>query len=142
MTGLVIGIDPGEVHNGVCVLGCRDGEWSLRDAAEYSVEGLFTYVEAVRPADTVALEEYRLYPWLLQQQGFSEVLTVETIGVVKYICRLRGTTVHKQPATIKKPTFAVMEYFGLGPTGKNQHIRDAEAHAWHYVLNELGWRPT
>jgi hypothetical protein len=102
--------------------------------------------------DTVVSEEFRLYPWLAQVQGFSQMKTVEVIGVIKYICAKKTYVLFEQRADVKKEARHLGETHGfpmkertLG-SGKGkyrgpdfdypgaQHKRDALAHGvwWAY----------
>lgn len=86
-----------------------------------------------RPVEVI-IEEYRLYPDLLQQQGYSKVQTVEVIGVIRYLCGLAGVEMIEQGASIKKPAFAVMKARGFEwPKGLDQHAKDAVAHGYYRI---------
>lgn len=136
MTSKLIAIDPGEKHNGIAELVNSDG-WVLTSLLTLDQEGVADRLEdQALTRVLVVIEEYRLYPWLLQQQGYSAVKTVEMIGVVRHICRRREWRLVEQPATIKKPAAGWMQRKGIDHQGKNQHERDAEMHAYHYLLKE------
>ncbi len=137
----IIALDPGEIHCGVAHF-YHDVGWHLDTTMELSPGGMFHLLEttSVRGLQVVC-EEYRLYPWLLQEQGFSEVPTAEHIGVVKYLAAKRNYDLFMQSASIKKPSAGIMSAFGIEQTGKNQHCRDAEMHGWYYAFRELEWTP-
>lgn len=129
--GVILGIDPGENHNG---LAWFDDGVVVR-VEEWTPEVVYDYLEKATGVEKVALESYHLFPWLLQQQGFSEVKTAQTIGVIRYICSRKRIMVIMQPASIKKPTFARMRARGVKLVGTGQHIKDAQAHAYHLINN-------
>lgn len=131
---MILAVDPGEKHCGMAWWDSgviTDTRTVAPDMCVDTVHTLF----ARRAIDVLVCERYALYPWLLQQQGFSEVRTVEVIGVLRYLCRVHDVPFVVQNATIKKPTFAIIKKRGTELTGLTQHERDAEAHAWHYHLN-------
>lgn len=130
-----LAIDPGEVHCGIAVFKSGRAAWSTCTVDQPTLFDTVRDALVRRATDVVVCEEYRLYPWLLQQQGFSPVTTVEAIGVVRYLCVQHAMRFVLQPATIKKPTFGIIKKRGIALIGKTQHERDAEAHAWHFYLN-------
>lgn len=95
--------------------------------------------------DLIVVESFRLYPQMAREQGYSEFLTPQLIGVIRFIARRRGIPVYLQGASIKKlalqvasskPDFPLQKLRG-GRTdfeGRNQHERDAVAHGfwWAY----------
>lgn len=46
----------------------------------------------------LVLERYSLYPWMAREQGYSELLTAQCVGVVKYIAGKAGVPVTLQDA--------------------------------------------
>lgn len=133
----VLSIDPGEKHNaaafwldGVLQWQSTQSQDDLGDQIEDQIIPVFQQGGLV-----VVIEGYYLYPWLLQQQGFSEVRTVEMIGVVRRLCRRSGVELVVQKATIKKPAFAIAAYNDMVVPGRNQHERDAWAHGFYYQEN-------
>lgn len=134
-----VAIDPGELHCGVAIF---QGA-TLKVTHTWSPPRLFDWLESAK-VDRVVCEGYWLYPWLLQEQGFSEVLTAQTIGVIKYICGKRRIRYHQQKATIKKPTAAIMKRSGVKLPGRTKggiHENDAVLHGYRYLLDEEGWTP-
>ena len=128
----LISIDPGEKHCGVAVVQNR----VITSTHDYSPAALFDYLNAECAKESlhvIVCEEFRLYPWKAQQPGFSTLETVEIIGTIKWLCKQHQTELQMQPATIKNPTFAIMNKRNIALQGKNQHERDAEAHAYHYI---------
>lgn len=128
----VIALDPGDNNTGVA----RTGKPGL-----VSVQTWFGYDATVRElralmhaglVDTVVCEEYRLYPWLAQQQGYSDFPTVQLIGAIRLICNDYGIERVMQPATIKEPAFKICARRGIEVPGKNQHEKDAFVHLYHY----------
>lgn len=123
----ILGIDPGARHNGVVLFDDEVMRWS----EELKPYELYVRVSGIANSlDTCVMEEFRLYPWLMGEQGFSALETVEVIGVVKYICNMKGVSVVMQPASIKKPTQARMRG---RLASKNPHARDAELHVRFWI---------
>lgn len=68
-----------------------------------TIPALIEYTETnLHYARHLAIEEFRLYPWLARQQGFSSFGTAETIGVLKYIARRTGVPFTMQSASGSK----------------------------------------
>lgn len=137
---LRIAIDPGEVHVGWAVM---RGLACVR-AAEYTPDGAAFVLEstlALEVVEEVVIEEYRLYPWKSQEQGFREMKTSELIGALKWICGKKDMPVVMQPASIQKVTERRMKAQGvkLLSRGKGPHAKSAELHGLYRVwtLEEL-----
>lgn len=134
----LLSIDPGEKYNAAAFWNDGTLDWlstqsqdELSDQIEDQIIPVFQQGGLV-----VVIEGYYLYPWMLQQQGFSEVRTVEMIGVVRRLCRRSGVELVVQKATIKKPTFAIAAYNDVAVPGRNQHERDAWAHGYYYLHHQ------
>lgn len=128
----VISIDPGDSHVGYA-------EWEQKTLTRWCK---ITPPQAVIEIEnrigtgtlaTLVIESYRLYPWLAQQQGYSELKTPQLIGVLKYLAWKAGANVIEQNATIKKRAFDKMTQDGYEMPKTNQHVRDAIAHGYWYL---------
>jgi hypothetical protein len=131
-----VAIDPGEVHCGVALfLGadcydCYEGRpATVTDTVQMWVES--------RAIDELVVESFHLYPGKAHQQSFSQMFTCEVIGVMRWLARGGGVPFITQPASIKKPTSAILRAKGikLKSVGKGQHVTDAEWHGWYRVFN-------
>ncbi len=153
----LLAIDPGAVHNGLAYFELYPQEhkltrWWTRDL---SPEALTDFLEqTVTQFDVVVVEEFRLYPELAREQGYSDFPTVEMIGVIKYLCKRANVKVVMQGASIKRKSRRIGErtgfpgkvrslgagrnrYTGWDYQAPSQHERDATAHgAWHVFTNE------
>lgn len=159
---IVLAIDPGHTC-GIATLKIRD-DTALSIPHDHQVASVspgHVYDLLDRPSlpnrgwDVVVCEEFRLYPWLATQQGFSELRTVEVIGVIKYLTAVKGLPLYMQRADVKKEARSLAEDLGwpmvtrtLGSgRGKYrgpdfaysgpQHGRDALAHAVHWALRAV-----
>lgn len=86
---MIVGIDPGSVHCGLCYLR-DDGTCAL--CTEVTPGGLFQALEDL-PQGTglvVAYEGFHLYSWAAKHKIHSSFPEVETIGVLKYIANKKG----------------------------------------------------
>lgn len=149
---LVLAVDPGHTC-GVAWLKIADGV--LREPASERVlsgsPGHVYHLLESKIFDVVVCEEFRLYPWLATHQAFSELHTVEVIGVIKWLTAKHDTPLYMQKADIKKEARYLAEEHGwpmrirtLG-SGKGkykgpdfdysgaQHGRDALAHGVHWA---------
>jgi len=111
---LVGAIDPGEAWCGVALLELvpssqqRPGRPSYLDCSsrgQIRIQGawtlqpstLYRWLETHIPhLHHVVLENYRLYPWMAREQGYSELLTAQCVGVVRYIAAR-----HEVPLTLQ-----------------------------------------
>lgn len=156
-----LAVDPGDVHQGT---GYFEIDWSynrVTDVGDPTLirhwtrdlksDPLFRLVEE-SPLDAVIIEEYRLYPELAREQGYSDFQTTQNIGVLKYICDRRGIPYFMQGASIKKKARRIGErlefpgsirmigtgrskYRGWDFDGPSQHERDATAHGVWWAFN-------
>lgn len=99
-------VDPGETWCGLaifdlvpgsrfpgpnCLDQSRRGRIRLMTAVTLTPVRLYEELEGlVSQLDHLVLERYSLYPWLAREQGYSEMLTAQCVGVVRYICRKAG----------------------------------------------------
>lgn len=138
MVSRIVAIDPGSTHVGVAMFIGAECVWAREMTPEELEDDLALWLE-LGSVDVVVCEKFQLYPWKSDQQAWSEMETCERIGVIKYICRAWGYEPVMQPASIKKPTFAILRRkkiraFGAKP--RNQHVLDAQAMGWHYLLTK------
>lgn len=139
-------VDPGDKHVGVTALLIDDYEivplqsWTLEPDTWYQA---LTRIIVKQWVDVLVCEEYRLYPWMARQQGYSDFPTAQAIGVTNYLCKQAGIPVVMQGASIKELSIAVCRGKGIPlrklPSGKeelpgrNQHERDSMAHGYWYA---------
>lgn len=132
MRATMLSIDPGEKHCGMAYWIDGKLQWTM----DLDPPGLYRWLmnHEPTPSETfeVVMEAFKLYPWKSDAQAFSELRTVEVIGVVKFLCEVRKVFCTMQDATIKKPTFGIMRSRGVEVTG-NQHEKDAVAHGYHRI---------
>lgn len=142
MNEFVLSIDPGELHCGVA--------WSqgpeVVKTVTWAPAMLFDYLEGYvdgtqRKPEVLVYESYHLYPWLLQEQGFSEVLTAQHIGVIRYLAAKARIHIKPQPASIKKPTRAQCARRKIEVPGATTHERDAALHGIYHHFNPKGNSP-
>lgn len=160
----VVAIDPGDSHHGVVMAKVLPDSCLITGAWEFSGEeelwDRFALWSRTGGLMNVVLEEYRLYPWMARQQGFSNFPTPQVIGAIRYIARQHNIPVTMQKAADKKIGRKLAEARGVPMTlrslgsGKgaykgpdfdakwlkdlygiksSQHVRDALAHLVHWV---------
>ena len=83
----------------------------------------------------VVYEAYHIYKWRLAEHTYSEVPTIQLIGIIKYLCILRDIPYTKQTALTGKSfcTDQKLEYWGLYKPGLI-HGRDAIRHGCQFLL--------
>ena len=87
--------------------------------------------------DVVVCEAFRLYPGAAATSTWSGFPTVEVIGVVRERCRRENVEFVLQPASIKKPTRAILRTHETKIAGKDEHAKDAFLHGRHYLMGQL-----
>lgn len=88
-------------------------------------------------ADHVVIEDWALYPWVLQQGGldYDKCRTARAIGACEYICRASDTPYTLQPASIKDTAQAAgVEELYMSPRHENRHANDAMQHFVYFNL--------
>lgn len=146
----IIAIDPGEHHNGVALFTiAMDPETGLPECectftTEHTPEGLFDNIKvwgamkgnSKGAFDVMVVEAFRLYPEKMNSLAYSELRTVEVIGVLRERARQEGVAFVTQPASIKKATEGQLRSRGikLKSKGSGGHAKDAELHGYHYWL--------
>jgi RNase H-fold protein (predicted Holliday junction resolvase) len=137
----VLAIDPGEVHCGIAIfepakMVLTKSAYTCVRTLEVSPADLFRLVE-FEPLDVVVIEEFRLYPDKAGVQGYSQLKTVEVIGVVRYLCEREKVELVQQGASIKRVARAQMAARGVPnlatALGKGGHAADAVLHGWWYT---------
>lgn len=144
----ILGVDPGDVHNGVALFEADVQGSVLRRlwTRSWSAPTLYGYLESCDKAEVVC-ESFHLYPELAREQGYSTFPTVRRIGAIEYICDRRNLRLTMQNATVKKPARRIGErlapelgsirtigsarskYRGWDWDAPSQHERDATCHA-------------
>lgn len=134
----LLAVDPGSVHCGMAWFDVDRSGWGCYETRKVGpVECLEAVQEwcSSRPG-VLVVEEFRLYPWALQQQGFSALGVVEVIGALRWVHfeRFRTTVqLEMQGAFVKERGERYMALHGIEHQGTNQHMRDAEAHGWYRI---------
>ena len=142
-------VDPGDVHVGTVRIEVTDNEAAITHRPVRMGPEAFEQIlieETDRgELDLLVVESFRLYPKMAREQGYSEFLTPQLIGVIRFIARRRGIPVYMQGASIKKmalqvastpkPGFPLQKLRGgrRDFEGRNQHERDAVAHGFWWA---------
>jgi hypothetical protein len=132
--GTTICIDPGDRFCGVALY-TAEGECYatlLYDNEHDTLYGSLVHWLSNKVIAQGVLEEFRLYPDKMQQQGYSEMKTPEVIGVIKYLFGLAEIDLRMQGASIKKPSRAHMRAKGIKYVGGAVHEHDAEEHGYYF----------
>jgi hypothetical protein len=155
----ILAVDPGFVNCGLAwfergvTLAAGERGWRCLDARRFDPLSALEVIRDWLPRNdnkaTLVVEEFRLYPWMMQQQGFSAMGTSEMIGIIRWLHLevLRGNGHERvgwdfassapvlmlQGAILKKRGEAYMRREGIEHVGKNIHARDAELHGWAFV---------
>lgn len=94
-----------------------------------------TLVETLQGTDHVVMEDWSLYPWMLEKLAWDPCLTARGIGALQYICRTAGVPYSLQAAKIKETAIAAgAELWYSRPLHENRHQNDACQHLCYYYL--------
>lgn len=138
-TGRLLAIDPGET-TGITIIDAHPtsiqlvgqmqiGSWPLEKSLLDFV-GIFA---TAKPTQMV-YESYHIYSWRIQEHKFSEVPTLQIIGVLKALSILEHVPYTSQSAQVGKAFFtdkrlrSLNLYFEGAP-----HARDSLRHALQYI---------
>lgn len=127
---LVFGIDPGETI-GYCLF--EDGCFNFSDQTT-DLDKVLDLLISLKP-DVVVYEDYKIYPNKLQEHSFSEVPTIEIIGIIKHTCKEHQIKVVKQLASTAKGfvTDEKLKEWKFYQKAK-RHSNDSCMHAIYYLL--------
>lgn len=142
----LLAIDPGGKHVGMAWFEDQECVAVREETPAGAIDE--TRRQLLTGTDVLVIEEFRLYPWLAQQQSYSDFPTVQLIGALKLLWATNGgrdwdgerpvCTLAMQPATIKAPTRNVLRGRKIKSVAKREkaggHCADAELHGHFYVL--------
>lgn len=136
---IVIALDPGHTSG-----------WAVLTEEEIVATGMFPDYYGLplllkeHAPERAVLEEFVLYPWKSQALAWSQLRTVQTLGVMKYLLDEAGIPyVLQSAATVKQLSKRLLGRYG------SQHERDAVVHGIIYLkrqglatqaLTRLIWR--
>ena len=136
----LLGLDPGE-STGFVVVTVTPGS-SIATVNEHGVlrlwHGLGTLAKRTRP-DVIIYERWRLYPWVARSLTWSELPTVQVIGVLKFVAEMMHVPCIGQNASFRKNYRLSKKRF---KEVDNPHSRDALQHVLAFIkaggLTHLG----
>ena len=87
--------------------------------------------------DIIVLERFNLYPGMAKSLSWNSFYPVEVIGVIKYLCMLKGIPMVEQAPSIKKYAGGFQDdWLKLkGGMGITEHTKDAYLHLKYYQLH-------
>jgi len=90
------------------------------------------------PIGRVVCEDFRIYPWELENLKFDQVRTARVIGAITFMCRLNRIPLTLQGANIKAAAQAAgAEELYYKPLHENRHQNDAIQHFVFFTNVEL-----
>lgn len=131
-----IGVDPGEttgwqeVHGETLTEGGQTPLWEFIDLLWQTQNG-------PNPYGLIVCEDWRLYPWKLDEMAMDPCRTARGIGAIEFIARRTGTTMVFQGANIKESAKAAgAENFYVAPNHPNRHQNDAIQHVVFWLARQ------
>ena len=125
-------VDPGDVHVGIAHQRAGRQAAAFEELADQTP---YFFHDVLRPADTLVIEEFRLYPNKAAAQSWSPMRTSELIGALKWIAAQHDAQVVMQPASIKIPTRKQCAARGICYNGVDSiHAKDAWLHLQYFIL--------
>ena len=141
---IVLGIDPGGTTGyGAVLLGTdtntQEEVIKFIEAGELpDWHGLEELIIKINP-QVIIYEQFKLYPWRAKDQSWSEMETVQVIGVLHYLCEKYNKIVKGQGANEKKlvrpKAIAMLKAYG-NKSRYSDHSIDALTHALVYLRKE------
>jgi hypothetical protein len=138
--GILLALDPGET-TGVACYSCTKEEAVLVHASQIKTwpleKGVLTFQELVKqlsPAKVV-FESYQVYEWKTDDHTWSQIPTVQVIGMIQTILIQHNIPYTTQTAQVAKGFCddAKLKSWGYYQPGL-RHARDAIRHATYYLL--------
>lgn len=138
--GVVLALDPGET-TGVACFSCDQDKAALVNASqiktwplEQGVENMTQLIKSLSP-DILVFESYQVYEWKSKDHVWSQIPTVQVIGMIKTLCIQMGIPYTTQTAQVAKGfcTDSKLEEWGYWQQGL-RHARDAIRHACYFLL--------
>lgn len=140
--GILLALDPGETTGIACfATNHSEGSTALVHASqiktwplEAGVENLWDLLNTLKP-DSVVFESYQVYEWKSKDHVWSQIPTVQVIGMIKTLCIQKGIPYYQQTAQVAKGfcTDDKLTQWGFWQTGL-RHARDAIRHACYFLL--------
>jgi hypothetical protein len=139
--GCFLSLDPGHT-TGYAVWNCTKEEIKIAESGQLSTWidndlgiKMFRDILIKYQPKIVVLETYQVYEWKSADHSWSQIPTVQVIGMIKTLCQLEGITYHGQTAQVAKQfcTDEKLEDWGLWIKGM-KHARDAIRHGCYYLL--------
>lgn len=138
--GVLLALDPGETTGVACfasdsttatlVHASQIKTWPL----ELGVENMTKLLKELEPKSLV-FESYQVYEWKSKDHVWSQIPTVQVIGMIKTLCIQMGIPYHTQTAQVAKGfvTDDKLKAWGYWQDGL-RHARDAIRHACYFLL--------
>lgn len=132
----ILAFDPGETVGWCAFEGLdklADGHIQTKDFDPLGIHDLRELFNKYKP-DIVIYETYRVYDWKTDSHSWSEVHTLQIIGLIRYFCMQHEIEYFKQSAQVAKAFCTDDKLLAWNMYTKNRHSRDAVRHALNYLL--------
>lgn len=133
MSKCILVLDPGESTGWVC----RDSECILHGGtAPKNHAKVVELIDRFQP-DIVVIERFNLYPGMAKSLAWNSFYPCEVIGVVRYICSIRGIAYVEQAPSVKKYAGDFQDdWKDLKSRVKTtEHTKDAYQHYQYFLRN-------
>lgn len=155
----MLAIDPGEQHTGVAQFRLwTDGTgWRGECVAAWEAppDEVIAHLAGVLDPSSdhqpkigvLVVEEWRLYEDRMANLVGTEILTIEVIGVIRYLWRAsvrRGSGCEwiQHGARVKTGTRKILRAKQIRSRANGStHGKDAELHGWYHLMHTLGGQP-
>lgn len=138
--GILLALDPGETTGVACFT--TDPSAAVLSSAlqvktwplEVGVESITRLLKELQPT-TVVFESYQVYEWKSKDHVWSQVPTVQVIGMIKTLCIQQNIPYYTQTAQVAKAFCddKKLEQWGYWLQGL-RHARDAIRHGCYFLL--------
>lgn len=118
--------------------------WLMATGSRDLAYDVFGGEEVVEGGDLSALivEDWKLYPWKLEDLAWDSCRTARGIGALELLARQHGIPLRLQGASIKSAAKAAgAEAFYVTPQDENRHANDSIQHGVFYLATHAGEPP-
>lgn len=141
---VVLALDPGKT-TGACLMVVKDNVVCRIATQSWSKPDLYQQFDnqAWNRITAVAIEDFRLYPWLAKQQAFRQMEAPKVIGLIEYLAFKAGLPLHFYLAGTYKPRTKPEDLRELGYKlrGIPEHEKDALRLALYHISKIRGRIP-
>ena len=137
---LVVGLDPGKRMTGTFLVMLEPVLGIVVADRLYNTD-LKELIWELDSISEVVMEDFRIYPWMLQALRWDYLEEVRLIGAVEEICRVKNIDLVLVTPSQSKRLVEDHELLALGTAFRNRHVSDGARAFWAATLYEVEEKP-